>query len=48
MLYKDANCITELGLPMPQIDFGSCYKKVQEQSHLEYKDLIVGIVEKKK
>ena len=47
MLYKDANCITELGLPMPQIDFGSCYQNIQNQSNLKYKNLIIGIVEKK-
>ena len=47
MLYKDVNCVAELGLPMPQIDFGSCYQNIQSQSNLKNKDLIIGIIEKK-
>ena len=47
MLYKEKNCISELGLPMPEIDFGVCYEKIQKRYGLENKNLIVGIVEKK-
>ena len=47
MLYKEKNCIFELGLPMPEIDFGLCYKKVQSVYGLQNKDLIIGIIDKK-
>ena len=47
MLYKEKECISELGLPMPEIDFGICYKKVQTANGLKDKELIVGIIDKK-
>ena len=47
MLYKDKDCINELGLSMPEIDFGECYEKVQYEYKLENKDLIVAIIDKK-
>ena len=46
MLYRKTECITELKLPMPEIDFGTCYKKVQD--HHKIKDsLIIAIIDKK-
>ena len=47
MLYKEKECISELKLPMPEIDFGDCYKKVQSDNGLENKKLIIGIIDKK-
>ena len=47
MLYKEKECISELNLPMPEIDFGNCYKNVQLKFGLENKDLIIGIIDKK-
>ena len=47
MLYKEKNCISELGLPMPEIDFGECYQKVQSANGLENQELIIGIIDKK-
>ena len=47
MLYKEKECISELELPMPEIDFGICYQKVQDAYGLRDKELIVGIIDKK-
>ena len=47
MLYKEKECISELNLPMPEIDFGDCYKQVQKKNYLENKDLKIGIIDKK-
>ena len=47
MIYKDKNCINELGLEMPEIDFGECYKEIQSNYGLENKDLIVAIIDKR-
>ena len=47
MLYKEKNCIFELGLPMPEIDFGLCYEKVQATYGFQNKNLIIGIIDKK-
>ena len=45
MLYKSTSCINELQLPMPEIDFGTCYLKVKAAN--EIKDtLIVAIIDK--
>jgi hypothetical protein len=43
MLYKSAECITELELPMPEIDFGSCYTKVKGDIE---SSLIIAIIDK--
>ena len=45
MLYKNAECITELELPMPEIDFGACYTKVQEKYKIK-NSLIIAIIDK--
>ena len=47
MIYKYKNCITELGLPMPEIDFGKCYDNLQNNYKLENENLIVMIIDKK-
>ena len=44
-LYKNKECITNLGLSVPQIDFGNCYKKIQDKYHI-YEDLLILIIEK--
>ena len=46
MLYKNRECINELGLSMPDIDFGECYKKVQNKFEI-YLDLVVAIIDKR-
>ena len=45
MLYKSPECITELELPMPEIDFGTCYTKVQNKYDIK-DSLIIAIVDK--
>ena len=45
MLYKDKDCISELELSMPEIDFGNCYINVQKSIKVNT-PLIVAIVEK--
>ena len=46
MIYKDSNCIKELELEMPNVDFQSCYTKVQSEYGIT-EDLIIIIVDKK-
>ena len=46
MIYKDSNCIKELSLEMPNVDFQSCYTKVQNYYSIANK-LIIVIVDKK-
>ena len=45
MLYKSSECIIELQLSMPEIDFGSCYIKVQEKYDI-HDSLLVAIIDK--
>mgnify|MGYP002624199862 CR=1 FL=1 len=45
MLYKNAECISELELQMPEIDFGSCYIKVQGSINTT-EPLVVAIIDK--
>ena len=45
IIYKTADCIKELSLQMPNVDFKSCYKKVQEAYNIQ-EDLIITIVDK--
>ena len=47
MLYKNKDCISELGLPMPEIDFLDCYTKVKNSIGMKESDLIVAIIDKK-
>ena len=46
MLYRTTECITELELSMPEIDFGSCYLKVQGKYNIS-NSLLVAIIDKK-
>ena len=46
IIYINSNCIKELDLIMPYIDFQSCYKKVQEAYNI-LDDLVISIVYKK-
>ena len=46
LIYKDSNCIKELALEMPNVNFQSCYAKVQ-QAYGITEDLIIVIVDKK-
>ena len=45
IIYKDSNCINELSLDIPKIDFGQCYKDVQAKKNIS-DNLIVVYVEK--
>ena len=45
LIYKEKNCLNELNLLFPRINFGSCYEKVQVESGI-YEDLIVVLLEK--
>ena len=42
-LYKNANCISELSLDLPEIDFGNCYEKLKKNYQIN-DDLIIVIV----
>ena len=44
-IYIEKNCLTELNLNFPVIDFGSCYNKVQKESGLN-QSLIVVLMKK--
>ena len=46
IIYKDTNCIKELSLEMPDVNFQSCYEKVQQEIGI-YDYLIIVIVVKK-
>ena len=46
LIYKDSNCIKELAVEMPNVDFQSCYTKVQQAYGITSK-LIIVIVDKK-
>ena len=46
IIYKDSNCISELSLEMPDVDFQSCYIKVQQEYGITDK-LIIVIVDKR-
>ena len=47
LIYKDTNCINELNIDLPKIDFGSCYSKLQENITTT-KKLIIALIEKPK
>ena len=46
MIYKDASCIKELSLEMPNINFESCYNKVKEAYNIN-DNLLVSVAENK-
>ena len=45
ILYKNSNCISELNLNIPELNFGECYKKIKFIDNIE-EDLIIGIITK--
>ena len=46
IIYKDQNCISELSLEFPDVDFQSCYTKVQQEYRI-IRNLIIVIVDKR-
>ena len=45
VFYKNYECIIELGLEVPSVELGDCYKKIQESYELELNNsLILGVV----
>ena len=44
-IYKNKECIDELSLSIPQIDFGACNEKIKKKFNIE-SDLIILIIEK--
>ena len=47
LIYKDVNCIEELSIKMPKVDFGDCYTKVQESLEPPTNDkLVIALVER--
>ena len=44
--YKNGDCISDLSLQIPEIDFGECYKKIQNNYKIE-DNLVIAIVDKK-
>jgi len=47
MIYKDANCIKELSINMPTIDFGNCYLKVKNNiSSTTDKNLVIAMIKR--
>ena len=46
IIYKDQNCISELSLEFPDVDFQSCYTKVQQEYNIN-QNLIIVIVDKR-
>ena len=45
-LYKNGECISELNLMIPEIDFGECYNKIKTIYHID-NNLVIAIVSKK-
>jgi len=45
LIYKDTNCINELNINLPKIDFGSCYINLQRNISTNQK-LIIVLIEK--
>ena len=46
IIYKNRNCISELSLEMPKVDFKDCYDKVKGAYRIN-EDLIIVIIDKK-
>ena len=47
LIYKDSNCIEELSINMPKIDFGNCYSKVKGNLSPPSNDsIIIALVER--
>ena len=46
IIYSNSDCIEELSLSMPKVDFKECYNKVKSEYNIK-EDLIISIIEKK-
>ena len=46
VIYKDRNCIDEVSLSMPRIDFRECYNKVKKEYNIS-EDLLISIADQK-
>ena len=46
IIYENRDCITELSLEMPKVDFKECYEKVMREYNIA-EDLIIVIINKK-
>ena len=47
LIYKDPNCLEELSISTPKIDFGSCYTKISNNLNPPSNDsLVVALIEK--
>ena len=46
IIYKDSNCLKELSIEMPNVDFQSCYTKVKNAYNIT-EELIIVIVDRK-
>jgi len=44
LIYKDGNCIKELSINMPKVDFGTCYTKVQKNISDTTNDKIIIVL----
>ena len=45
IIYKNKDCISELSLEMPKVDFKDCYNKVKRAYRIQ-EDLIIAIIDK--
>ena len=45
IIYKDTNCIDELSIDMPKIDFGNCYIKIQNSIEPKEK-IVIALIER--
>ena len=46
-IYIKSKCISELGLGIPEIDFGTCYEKMKNSENAYDVELIIAIIDKK-
>ena len=46
-LYKNGECISELNLLIPEVDFGSCYDKIKASYQYDDNNLVIAIISKK-
>ena len=46
IIYENRECVTELSLDMPKVDFKECYEKVKNEYNIE-EELIIVIINKK-
>ena len=46
IIYENRECVTELNLDMPKVDFKECYEKVKNEYNID-EELIISIINKK-